>query len=191
MASRKPRGLNPEEKVLWDKVTTSTVRMRPAPIGAPKIQNQVKKDPISVKYTPIQPFRIGMKPKYNSHIAMPEKPNIAMDYKAYKKMKSGKITPESRIDLHGLTLAQAHPRLIGFIQDSAHQGRRLVLVITGKGRISADDGPIPARPGVLRHQVPHWLNSMPLKPLIMQINEANRKHGGQGAIYVYLRRAHG
>ena len=71
---------------------------------------------------------------------------------------------------------------------SVAEGRRFVLVITGKGKSRPDDGPIPERHGVLRHQVPHWLNSPPLRSHVLQISEANRKHGGLGAYYVYLRR---
>ncbi len=191
MAPRKPRTLHPEEQVLWEKVADQTVRLGPVHVAAPDIRAQLKKDPKPVKNAPILHFQVGAKPAVRHVPQKIDKPSVAMDFKAYKKMKSGKLTPEARIDLHGLTLAQAHPRLIGFIQDSAHRGRRLVLVITGKGRSGPDDGPIPTRPGVLRHQVPHWLHSMPLKPLILQTNEASRKHGGQGALYVYLRRTKG
>lgn len=191
MAPRKPRTLQPEERALWEKVAKQTVRLGPIHVAAPDIRQQLKKDPKPAKNRPIPHFQIGAKPSVRHVPHRVEKPSIAMDFKAYKKMKSGKLAPEARIDLHGLTLAQAHPRLIGFIQDSANRGRRLVLVITGKGRADPGDGPIPTRLGVLRHQVPHWLHSMPLKPLILQINEASRKHGGQGAIYVYLRRTKG
>ena len=104
-------------------------------------------------------------------------------------MKKGRLVPEARIDLHGLTLAQAHPTLNRFILDAVAAERRLVLVITGKGKVRDELGPIPERHGVLRHQVPHWLNSMPLKPHVLQIAEAHVKHGGAGAYYVYLRRA--
>ena len=66
--------------------------------------------------------------------------------------------------------------------------RRLVLVITGKGRKPHDDNPIPVRHGILKHQVPHWLHSPPLSAVVLQISEAHLKHGGTGAYYVYLRR---
>lgn len=189
MAPRKPRNLHHDEQALWEKVAAQTTRLKPT--RAAKIANQgaTKKDTNPAKTASIPSFRIGANPTVKHVLPKGDTPRIAMDYKAYKKMKGGKLTPEARIDLHGLTVAQAHPRLVGFIQDSARQGRRLVLVITGKGRPAHDDGPVPIRTGILRHQVPHWLHTMPLKPLVLQINEANRKHGGQGAIYVYLRRA--
>ena len=113
---------------------------------------------------------------------------VSMDRKIFGKMKKGRLSPEARIDLHGMTIAQAHPVLVRFILDAAAADRRLVLVITGKGKHRDDGGPIPVRHGVLRHQVPHWLNTMPLKQYVLQISEAHLKHGGQGAYYVYLRR---
>ena len=67
-------------------------------------------------------------------------------------------------------------------------GRRLVLVITGKGKDRDDGGPIPTRHGILRHQVPQWLALPPLSQAILQVTPAHLKHGGHGAYYVYLRR---
>jgi DNA-nicking Smr family endonuclease len=111
-----------------------------------------------------------------------------MDAKTHGKMTRGKLAPEARIDLHGMTLAEAHPELIRFILNAQAQGLRLVLVITGKGKRRDDPGPIPQRVGALRHQVPHWLRLPPLGPAVLQISEAHLKHGGAGAYYVYLRR---
>ncbi len=187
--ARKPRNLRPEERALWEKAIEKTVRMGPEKARAAEVRMPTKTLPNTPKHFPVPHFRIGEKSRLPAQPHKVETPAVAMDFKAYKKMKGGKLAPEARIDLHGLTLAQAQPRLTRFIQDNAAKGRRLVLVITGKGRTGKDDGPIPTRPGALRHQVPHWLHSMPLKPFVLQITEANRKHGGQGAIYVYLRRS--
>lgn len=114
---------------------------------------------------------------------------VRMDRKALTRLKGGKLDPEARIDLHGMTLAQAHPALIGFIQRSQAQGRRLVLVITGKGAALDGDGPIFERRGVLKRQVPHWLHQAPLAGAVLQVAQAHRRHGGEGALYVYLRRS--
>jgi DNA-nicking Smr family endonuclease len=106
-----------------------------------------------------------------------------MDAKLHGKMVRGKLLPEARIDLHGMTLAEAHPELIRFVLNAQSAGMRLVLVITGKGKRGEDHGPIPQRMGALRHQVPHWLRLPPLGQAVLQL-----KHGGSGAYYVYLRR---
>lgn len=112
-----------------------------------------------------------------------------MDAKLFRKMRGGRLSPEARIDLHGMTLAEAHPRLIGFIQSSYASNKRLVLVITGKGKRRDMGDPVPVRTGVLKHQVPQWLRQAPLGPMILQVTSANQRHGGEGALYVYLRRA--
>jgi len=116
---------------------------------------------------------------------------VRMDHGTHRKMLRGKLKPEARIDLHGMTLAQAHPALVHFIIDSFDAGHRLVLVITGKGRGGegdSGDGPIPIRRGVLRQQVPGWLHAPPLGAMVLDIREAHQRHGGSGAYYVYLKR---
>ncbi len=112
---------------------------------------------------------------------------VRMDAKTHRRMSQGKLAPQARLDLHGLTLAAAQPELFGFILSCHANGLRLVLVITGKGR--GDHGPLPTRPGALRHQVPHWLHSPPLSAVVQQVTAAHYRHGGEGAYYVYLRRA--
>ena len=111
-----------------------------------------------------------------------------MDRRAHPQMTRGKFQPEARIDLHGMTQSQAHPELIRFMLSAHGAGKRLVLVITGKGKAGLDFGPIPQRMGVLRHQVPQWLAQPPLGSIVLQVSTAHQKHGGAGALYVYLRR---
>ena len=113
---------------------------------------------------------------------------VQMDRKAFTQMKRGKMKPEGKLDLHGMTLDRAHPALTRFVMSAHAQGKRLVLVVTGKGKHRDDDGPIPVRHGVLRHQVPQWLSMTPLSSVVLQVSQANIKHGGGGAYYVYLRR---
>ena len=142
-------------------------------------------------------FRLGEKASHKPHPPQHERDLSArlanapvnMDSKSFGKMKRGKLVPEARIDLHGMTMAQAHPELLAFILGSHALGRRLVLVITGKGKDRDDGGPIPTRNGVLRHQVPQWMAMPPLAQAILQVTPAHLKHGGHGAYYVYLRRS--
>ncbi|WP_368373065.1 Smr/MutS family protein [Rubellimicrobium arenae] len=112
---------------------------------------------------------------------------LRMDAGQFGRMKRGKLRPEARIDLHGMTLAEAHPALTSFILGSRAAGRRFVLVITGKGRVSDDLAPMPARAGRLRHDVPRWLMLPPLAGAVLQVAPAHQRHGGEGALYVYLR----
>ena len=133
-------------------------------------------------------FRIGERAKTKSNTAMTKALAPQMDKKAYGQLKRGKLKPEARIDLHGMTLNQAYPRLIGFISDAHAAGKRLVLVITGKGKGRDDGGPIPTPTGILRHHVPGWLRSPPLSAMVLEVTESHIRHGGGGALYVYLRR---
>lgn len=111
-----------------------------------------------------------------------------MDHKTFGKLKRGRLDPEGRIDLHGMTLDQAHPALTRFILSAQASGKRLVLVITGKGKKSDESGPIPRPRGVIRREVPLWLAAPPLAQAVLQISPAHLRHGGSGAFYVYLRR---
>lgn len=195
MTSRRPRGLNAEERALWQKVTEKAARLHPENRSGEMSKQSLNK-PKPAKTT-LKGFRVGetaRTPAKSHDLAAPlgeqvARQPVAMDRKRYTTMKRGRLAPEARIDLHGMTLAQAHPALIGFILGAVADGRRLVLVITGKGKSRPDAGPIPERHGVLRHQVPHWLNTGPLRPHVLQISEAHLKHGGQGAYYVYLRKS--
>ena len=195
MSRKGRRSLTPEEHELWNKVRERATPLHPERRQPLEAQiNTSKQDP--PKNPTISPFRLGEK---RTETALPPvlSPSISdqlaqqpvqMDRKAFTQLKRGKLKPERRIDLHGMTLARAHPALNGFILDAWVDGLRLVLVITGKGKDRADYGPIPVRRGVLKHQVPQWLRTPPLSQAVMQVSEAHLKHGGTGAYYVYLRR---
>jgi DNA-nicking Smr family endonuclease len=203
---RRRRKLTPEERELWAHVAASAVALRPAraaapfspePAAPPKPQPGPQPAPQPPPRPALPDFRIGQRaaaPAFR-HDPAPALPDwlaqapVQMDRKAHQKMTRGRITPEARLDLHGMTLAEAHPELIRFVLGAQAAGRRLVLVITGKGRLVADDGPIPLRRGLLRHQVPQWLHQPPLAGAVIQVAQAHLKHGGAGAYYVYLRRA--
>lgn len=195
----KKRGLSEEDKELWRKVSDTAKPMHTAPMRAvrdPAASPMPLPKQIDVAAPKLSGFQLGSKAKDKTpgHDLMPSLSDrvasqpVQMDRKAFGRMKKGKLYPEARIDLHGMTLSQAHPALIGFVMRSYGEGKRLVLVITGKGKSKQDDGPIPVRHGVLKHQVPQWLQMMPLKPVVMQVSEAHLKHGGSGAYYIYLRR---
>ncbi len=93
---------------------------------------------------------------------------------------------DRRLDLHGLTQRQAHDALRGFIRAAQAEGARIVLVVTGKGAREGGD-PFAER-GVLRRVVPQWLKSTEFRPLVVAFETATIGHGGEGALYVRLRR---
>lgn len=194
--SRK-RPLRPEERQLWQAVALTATPIRPdAPMsGSPLVlPAAVERTPLAKVVQPILPFRVGERLDRASARDVAQVPGpsphgpLRMDAKAFARMSRGKLVPDARIDLHGMTLAEAHPELVRFVLNAQAQGLRLVLVITGKGRRGDEAGPVPQRQGVLRQQVPVWLSRPPLGPVVQQVAEAHQKHGGGGACYVYLRR---
>jgi DNA-nicking Smr family endonuclease len=112
-----------------------------------------------------------------------------MDRRRLEKLRRGRMQPEARLDLHGMTASLAHAALTRFVLAAHDDGLRLVLVITGKGRGAEDEPFTPFQPGILRHSVPHWLAAPPLVTRVLEVLPAHQRHGGTGAYYVYLRRA--
>jgi DNA-nicking Smr family endonuclease len=101
-------------------------------------------------------------------------------------MRRGDVAIDARLDLHGLTQAEAHSRLLRFVSMAVAQQLRVLLVITGKGSRSDSGG---RETGVLRRNLPHWLKQSGMSANILAITPAHPRHGGGGAYYVALRRA--
>jgi DNA-nicking Smr family endonuclease len=186
--SRRRRTLTGEDRALWDRVRASATPLRFAPPEAP---------PPLVPLPPPQPtpMPVRAKPATPKAPAGPARPGAAppatgpaMDRRRFEKMRRGRMEPEARLDLHGLTAGPAHAALTRFILGAETDGRRLVLVITGKGRVPDADALAPQRHGILRHSVPHWLSAPPLVTRVLEVAPAHARHGGAGAYYVYLRR---
>lgn len=193
------RKLSAEEAALWQKVTERTTALEQRDIFDPTAYAPPPKQKTIEKQKPdfgklSQTFPVKPEPRRNSFDLTPSLPDrlrnapVQMDQKTFGKMKRGKLKPEGRVDLHGMTLDRAHGVLMTFILSAHRSGKRLVLVISGKGKNRDEGGPIPVRHGVLRHQVPQWLGAPPLSSVVMQVTQAHTSHGGGGAYYVYLRR---
>lgn len=118
-------------------------------------------------------------------------PKEGLDRQTARKLDKGHLAIDARIDLHGMRQREAHSALRKFLQWARGKDYRHVLVITGKGSLRAEDRSFydeEAR-GVLRQAVPHWLSHGDLAPLIVSFSDAPRRLGGEGALYVRLRRA--
>ena len=142
--TRRRRPLRPEEEELWHTVARTAHPLhpdkpRPEPIELPPSLSRPR--PKVPAPTPVEPFRVGalsrmapthqLVPDLSSRLATAP---LKMDAKAFARMSRGKLAPEARIDLHGMTLAEARPELVRFVLNAQSDGLRLVLVITGKGR---------------------------------------------------------
>ena len=99
----------------------------------------------------------------------------ALDRRTAARLKRGTLAIEARLDLHGMTQSEAHAALARFLARAQKHGTRAVLVITGKS-------------GVLHGAVPRWLDEGENHARILAYSRAHAQHGGQGALYIMLRR---
>lgn len=166
MATRSRR-LTEAEQALWDAVARGLTPLRPrAPKAAPAppIPPSPRKAPANVSM---------MAPRPGS-VAAPREP----DRPTRRALRSGKLPIERKIDLHGMTQAEAHHVLQRAVVDG--KARRL-LVVTGRGTAKTGGG-------ILRRMVPRWLAEPTLASRVIAVGAAGREHGGEGAFYILLRR---
>ena len=179
------RKLSHEERVLWGKVAQSTKplpgRMKALLSTTAAAETPPKpSDPdageakaLDTKIVPQPQFPPPAKP-VRSALNPIEKP-------VHRKIAKGRLALEARIDLHGLLQAEAHDLLQDFLLRAHGRGLRHVLVITGKGSSRGSDG-------VLKRAVPQWLAKPEFRWLVSGYEQAARGHGGEGALYVRLKR---
>ena len=134
------------------------------------------------------------------HIGDSPDPTPRVDRKTRKRLGKGQQDVDRSVDLHGLTQDQAFRHLKSVIEGAIKRGDKTLLVVTGKGGArfsqSGDGTPIAQRTradfdqfgGVLKRMVPIWLEGAELKPFIEAYGEAAKEHGGEGALYIILRR---
>ena len=114
--------------------------------------------------------------------------DIRIDKNKLSLLKRGKIKPEKILDLHGLTSVEAKTKAIEFTKINFNLGLRLLLIITGKGKMKINDlNREGLKTGVLRKSLKSWLYESDLRPYILGIISSHISHGGEGAFYVYLK----
>jgi DNA-nicking Smr family endonuclease len=172
--------LSEEERALWENVARQTRPLRQKHqtakphAASPEAEMRAAKPVVS-------PTRHASPEK----IAKPALPPLApLGRRERSQLLRGKKQIEARLDLHGMTQARAHRALSEFLRHAQLDGLTFVLVITGKGKIGAG----PER-GILRRQVPQWLSQPEFRTLVVGVEEAHIGHGGEGALYVRVRRS--
>jgi DNA-nicking Smr family endonuclease len=182
---RRKRGLSDEERALWESVAklTKPLRKRPRaakpPADALVAEMAAAAKPAASRHVP--PARIARTPKPE---APPAPPLAPIGRRERSQLSRGRKEIEARLDLHGMTQTRAHHALSGFLQRAHSDGLTFVLVITGKGKMGAE-----SERGVLRRQVPQWLSLPEFRSLVVGFEEAHIGHGGEGALYVRIRRS--
>lgn len=160
------------DKALWEHVTRDIKPLDNTKTHNPAEPKEVIKHPTRAKKQFIEPH---IQPKSNE-----------VDRQTARRLKRGQIPIEGRLDLHGMTQTHAFDALSRLIPMAYGQRKRCVLVITGKGTKRSSDAEY--KTGILKQKVPDWLNEAPLKQFVLKIQTAHIKDGGEGALYVYLRR---
>jgi DNA-nicking Smr family endonuclease len=170
------RKLSDEERMLWHRITRSVAPLRRRvvePGEAASTTGKVRaapavRAPAPVR-TPAPPAKLA--------------PNVeSLDRRLKRRLARGIVDINARLDLHGKTQSQAHAALLRFLHKAQSDGARFVLVITGKG--TRDDG----ERGVLKRQVPLWLRLPEFRGYVAGVEDAHIAHGGEGALYVQIRR---
>jgi DNA-nicking Smr family endonuclease len=177
------RRVTPDELELWRHVAQTVrpikSRRRPAPPkeaapSAPAAKTKAAK-PASPAAPPTKP-PAPTKPHELTHGL-----SHGIDRRQAERFRKGKLAIEGKIDLHGRTQQDAHDDLLAFLRRAHAAGKRNVLVVTGKGMTTS-------KTGILRQAVPRWLNEPAFRTLVLAFDYAEPQHGGEGALYVLLKR---
>lgn len=168
------RGLSAEDKALWAAVARS---IRPLPgrempeapaipsAAPPRPAEAPPPAPIVKRRLPPAEVAVGLQPS-------------GLDARRWRDLRRGTMRPERKLDLHGMTAARAHLEVERFLRSAQAEGLRVVCIVTGKG--SSAEG------GVLRRELPHWLNAPALRPLILGAAHPHRSNAG--SVHLLLRR---
>jgi DNA-nicking Smr family endonuclease len=172
------RGLSEEERTLWESVAGQVEPLRKKPRVAKHATSPASEPAAKQGASPRAPGSVKV-----SKPGGP--PLVPLGRRERAKLSRGRSEIDAMLDLHGMTQTRAHRALLGFLQRAHREGLTFVLIITGKGnaRGTKSEG------GVLRRQVPQWLSLPEFRPLVVGFDEAHIGHGGEGALYVRVRRS--
>lgn len=181
--SPRRRTLSEEDRTLWDLVAKQVKPLKKhratKPLGPKRAEAPAHAAPAAKPAMSPRPHAPPSAPR----VAKPAVPPLApLGKRERARLSRGRSEIEARIDLHGMTQNRAHHALSGFLHRAHHDGLTFVLVITGKGRTGGESG-------VLRRQVPQWLSLPEFRSFVVGFEEAGIGHGGEGALYVRIRRA--
>lgn len=187
MTGRRRRALSAEDRRLWAEVARSVLpldaaRMPPLPTAVPPAMEVVTPEIAAQSPAPAPP-----RPRPATKPALP--PLAPLERTTLRALARGQRSVDAVLDLHGMRQAEAHLALNGFLRRAQSAGHGLVLVVTGKGGVGGGLASFGGdERGVLRRVVPHWLGLPDLRGIVLGFDEAVRHQGGEGALYVRLRR---
>jgi DNA-nicking Smr family endonuclease len=181
--------LSDEEEALWAGFTRSIKPLQPAKPGAKTSPKSSTTPPAASAPAPSQTRSYPVTPRETR--PPPSPPLAPLGRRLKQRVARGREPIDARLDLHGMTQQQAHAELLSFLHRAQASGVKTALVVTGKGLRKSSSGAEHdggSRPGVLKRQVPLWLALPEFRPLVVGFDDAHVGHGGEGALYVRLRR---
>jgi DNA-nicking Smr family endonuclease len=195
MARRKP---TEAELILWQHVAQTAKPLAPkrrkkqAKDADPIVEKAAEKKPAPPGKRVKTKAVVAVQPAAPPHVALPKVHDLShgvtvgIDRRQADRFRQGRLEIDGKIDLHGRTQAEAHDALHAFVHRAHRAGKRCLLVITGKGGVKTLGAE--ATKGILRQAVPRWLNEPGLRRFILAFDHARPQHGGEGALYVLLKR---
>ncbi|WP_375413519.1 Smr/MutS family protein [uncultured Bradyrhizobium sp.] len=185
VAPRRKRALSEEERALWDSIAKQVKPLRRKP-RIPKAPTAPGEEPPAAEKKAAGLPKAPPNPR-SPKTPKPDKPPplAPLGRRERSQLSRGRKEIDARLDLHGMTQTRAHRALLSFLQRANSDGMTFVLVITGKGRTVGAE----SERGVLRRQVPEWLSLPEFRALVVGFEQAHTGHGGEGALYVRVRRA--
>jgi DNA-nicking Smr family endonuclease len=178
-------GHDKHDAALWARVVETAAPLR-KPGSAPSKPVRATSVPPNRQAKPVHSAPIPKPAPRLARVAQEEQ----LDRQTSRQLEKGRLAVEARLDLHGMRQRDAHAALRRFLRSAQANGDRHVLVITGKGKeqVPAKSFYEEDRRGVLREAVPGWLTGPELSDVVLSYSAAPRRLGGEGALYVRLRR---
>jgi DNA-nicking Smr family endonuclease len=176
------RRLTDEEHRLWGRFTRSVAPLRQRPAPADPVQPAAMRS----KANPVLVPRAGAVVRGSAPAPKQAAQLEPLDRRLKRRLARGGQSIDARIDLHGRTQGEAHAALLRFLRKAQRDAAKVVLVITGKGAPARDSW---SERGVLKRQVPQWLKLPELRAYVLGFEDAHVGHGGEGALYVRIRKA--
>jgi len=192
VARRPPPGLTEDDRRIWARVSGSVTPprtrkaarvtpgaslpdepLKPGTIRAPRPPGPVKPVVSTKARTPVQTVSI------HTLVTMPRAVPEELEPRRQRRLSRERDPIEASIDLHGFGRFEAEDQLRAFLMSCQARGLRAVLVVTGQGRRGG---------GIIRASVHEWLQGHALRGVVSGFAMAHRRHGGDGAIYVTLKR---
>lgn len=172
------RRLSDDERALWRGIVRAITPLR-RPQSASEPDDAV----------PAAPPAKAVRQESQRQSPQPNKPPplAPFDRRLRQRVARGRETIDARLDLHGMTQSEAHAALLSFLRRAQANDVRLALVVTGKGA-GKSARETPSERGVLRRRVPMWLSLPEFRRFVVSFEEAHPNHGGQGALYLRMRR---